>query len=247
MRGSKNEFPPQTGAYAVKVKSGAGWRDFDTARLQISVGQDSHEGDKLDATLDWCKHRFDHVIVCVNDTLQRFNGQFEGMSQDDAFRRAQSLGDRWITNHGPKVMTLPSAELHRWEHWRSRPDFMKAMVQTRSLFATNAEFRDAIAANIKDFWMRRKRRGGLSDDHRFSEFARLSEQYLLEETAVFSLMFKDKQAVDIYPGSVLLPCVIFAGRDVDGAPDGLGKGAFTRIDFARNKKTAPQPVQSVVA
>ena len=52
MSGSKaTQYPPQDGAYAVKVKNGAGWNAFDTARLQISVGQPYHEGDKLAALL----------------------------------------------------------------------------------------------------------------------------------------------------------------------------------------------------
>ena len=48
-------------------------------------------------------------------------------------------------------------------------------------------------------------------------------------------MFEQNPAVDIYPGSVLLPCVIFRNRDLDGAPQGLNRGTFTRIDFARNE------------
>jgi len=62
-------YPPQTGEYKVMVKSGAAWRDYDTARLEISVGQPYHEGAKFEATVDWVKHRFSHSIVSVNDTL----------------------------------------------------------------------------------------------------------------------------------------------------------------------------------
>ena len=46
-------------------------------------------------------------------------------------------------------------------------------------------------------------------------------------------MFRQR-AVDIYPGSVLLPCRVFEGRSIVGAPDGLSDGHFTRIDFKRN-------------
>ncbi|MEO0384192.1 MAG: tRNA-dependent cyclodipeptide synthase [Pseudomonadota bacterium] len=230
----KNEFPAQTGPYAVKVKNGAHWRGFKTARLQISVGQPYHEGDKLGATLDWCKHRFDHVIVCVNDTLQRLNGQFDGLSPDEAFAASKLAGDEWMNRYAGSIGMLPSAEIHSWEDWRARPDYAKAFAQTQSLYANNAEFRGAIDANIKDFWARRKIRDGLTGDFGFTDFAACSRAYLIEETAVFSMMFKDKRAVDVYPGSVLLPSVVFQGRHVPGAPEGLDQGAFTRIDF--NKK-----------
>lgn len=240
MRGSKNEFPAQTGRYAVKVKTGAGWRDFDTVRLQISVGHAYHEGDKLAATLEWCRHRFDHLIVCVNDTLQRFNGQVEGLDPDEAFAKSKSAGDDWLARHRPNIDGLASVEIHRWEDWRERSDYRLALQQTQWLYAHNAEFRDAINSNIKEFWIRRKRRETLTADFRFAKFAACSRAYLLEETAVFSLMFKQTRAVDVYPGSVLLPCVVFQGRSVPGAPKGLDQGAFTRIDFARNRKPEPQ-------
>ena len=109
------------------------------------------------------------------------------------------------------------------------------MHQTMQLTRTNSEFRDALHQNVKDFWTRKLRKDGLTEQYRFPESARLSERYLIEETAIFSQMFKAARAVDVHPGSMLLPCVIFAGRHVPGAPEGLELCAFTRIDFARNK------------
>jgi tRNA-dependent cyclodipeptide synthase len=231
MRGSKNEFPPQVGPYTVKVKNGAGWRDHDTARLQISVGQCSHEGGKLAATLNWVFHRFDHAIICVNDTLQRFNHQLDGLDPEAAFEKAKKDGDDWINHNTPLISALPSIEIHRWEHWKEQPDYPAVFKSVNQLMKSNAEFRDAITKDIHDRWNRKQRNGQLSDAYGFAEFSSQSEQYLLEETAVFSLMFEQTRAVDVYPGSVLLPCSVFQGREVDGAPPGLGKGAFTRIDF----------------
>ena len=236
MSGSRaQQYPPQDGAYAVKVKNGAGWRAFDTARLQISVGQPYHENDKFEATLDWCRHRFEHVIVCINDTLQSYNHQFDRMSPRDAYAKARADGDAWLERNQPMIERLPSHEIHRWDDWKVWPYFARSMHQTMQLAKTNSEFRDALHQNIKDFWARKLRKDGLTEQYRFPEFARLSERYLIEETAIFSQMFKAAHAVDVYPGSVLLPCVLFAGRQVPGAPEGLELGAFTRIDFARNK------------
>ena len=236
MRGSKNEFPPQTGRYAVKVKNGAGWRTHNTARLQISVGQPYHEGDKLAATLNWVRHRFDHVVICVNDSLQRFNHQYEeGLSEDEAFAKAHDAGTAWIARNRELIDALPSVELHRWEDWKARSDFEDTMQTTLAFYDSNREFREAITASIAARWKRWSVSDGLSGQYRFADFAANARTYLLEETAVFSLMFKTDNAVDVYPGSVLLPCVLFQGRKVEGAPEGLDLGTFTRIDFARNK------------
>jgi len=182
MSGSKaKQYPPQTGAYAVKVKTGAGWQEFDTARLQLSAGQPYHEAEKLRATFNWVGQRFEKVIICANDTLQRFNHEMDGLTPSEAFSKAESDGREWIERNISSIRSLP---------------------------------------NYTDF----------------ERFADLSKRYLLEETAVFSIMFKTEAAVDIYPGSTLLPCTIFQGQTVDGAPDGLGMGHFSRIDFKRNQK-----------
>ena len=56
------QYPPQMGAYKVKVLNGAGWRKYNIARFHISVGTERFEGEKLKATMEWLSHRFDRVI-----------------------------------------------------------------------------------------------------------------------------------------------------------------------------------------
>ena len=235
MKAANCSYPPQTGAYAVKVKNGAGWRDFDVARFQISVGQPYHEGEKLRSTLDWADHRFNSLVVCVNDTLQRFNYMFEdGMSEDEAFNHSLKLGYQWIERNRPLLESLENVSCYRWEDWRKHQSYQASYDQVLSLYANNKEFREAIDQNVMDFWNRRQSRGGLSDHYRFDRFHIHSRDYLLEETAAFSLMFEEQEAADIYPGTLLLPCTVFKGRNIEGAPLGLLKGTHnTRIDFKR--------------
>ena len=231
MSGSKaKQYPPQTGFYAVKVKTGAGWSDFDTARLQISVGQQYHEGDKLKATFNWVGQRFDKVIICVNDTLQRFNYEMDGMSPEDAFNRSEAKGREWIERNIETIRGLPNYTIHRWEDWRSKPEYQNNLDKVYDLYENNPSFRAALDQNISDFWSRQDRPA-----EEFERFQEISKHYLLEETAVFSMMFDNEEAADIYPGSILLPCTTFQGKHLDGAPQGLNMGHFTRIDFKRNK------------
>ena len=232
MSGSKaKQYPPQTGAYAVKVKTGAGWQEFDTARLQVSVGQPYHEAEKLRATFNWVGQRFEKVIICANDTLQRFNHEMDGLTPSEAFSKAESDGREWIERNISSIRSLPNYTIFRWEDWRSRSDYQESFDKANALYDSNDEFRTAINKNVLEFWSRQDR-----PQKDFERFADLSKRYLLEETAVFSIMFKTEAAVDIYPGSTLLPCTIFQGQTVDGAPDGLGMGHFSRIDFKRNQK-----------
>jgi tRNA-dependent cyclodipeptide synthase len=229
-------YPPQTGAYKVVVKSGAAWRDFDTARLEISVGQPYHEGAKFEATVDWASHRFSHVIISVNDTLQRFNLIFEqGLSENRAMVSARHAGSEWIRRQRPLLSRLPGCELSRWNEWLSHPGFATALEQTGTFYEHHQGFRDAVCANIGAVWGRKLRSSSAYKEADFPRFFDLSKQYILEETAVFSLMFQERPAVDIYPGTLLFMWNLFAQGSLPGAPEGLEKGRFTRIDFQRNK------------
>lgn len=194
-------YPAQTGTYTVKVKNGAIWRDYKVARLQISVGSDRHEGEKFKATVEWLKHRFDKVIVCVNDTIQRFNYMTHGFSEEEALRCSMAVGREWISRHMDEIRSLPNVEIYRWEEWKG-PAFEKAHQNILELYDGSPEFREAMGESQKNSY---------------------SREYLLEEIAVFSLMYQKEKAVDVYPGT--LPKVMSVFQDQH----------TTRIDFMRKK------------
>jgi hypothetical protein len=198
-----SNYPSQSGNYIVKVKNGAAWRDYRTARLQISVGGERHEGEKFSATVEWVKHRFDKAIVCVND-MQRFNYMANGMSEIEAFDCSLTAGREWLARHSHEIATLPRFELYRWEEWKG-PEFSRTHQDVLKLYNDSEEFRAAIEDGVKN---------------------RLSRDYLLEEVAIFSLMYRKEKAVDIYPGTLPKAMDIFHDQHT------------TRIDFVKRKLAA---------
>lgn len=194
-------YPAQTGPYLVKVKNGAVWRNYRVARLQISVGGDRHEGEKFKATVEWLKHRFDKVIVCVNDTLQRFNYVMEGMSEEEALKYSLAAGREWVSRHMDEIRDLPNVEVYRWEEWKDSA-FEKAYQNVLELYDESPEFRNSMEKSQKNSY---------------------SREYLLEEIAVFSLMYQKEKAVDVYPGTLPKVMSIFQDQHT------------TRIDFMRKK------------
>ncbi len=237
----KQQFPPQKGLYILKVKTEKhtthNWQDFDLARLQISVGQEYHEGEKIKATIDWCAPRFESVQICVNDTLQRFNKMFElGLSEVEAMQVARSEGQAWIDRYIKLFSVIPHLEIKRWDTWKNNELYQSDRSKIDFLYKTNEEFKQSIDNNIMGIWARRQK---MKPDHypasRLNRFFSLSKKYLLEEITVFSVMYETDRGIDIYPGTVIFPATVFQGRDIDGAPDGLGKGYFCRTDFSRNR------------
>ena len=237
---AQKNYPQQLGTYVVKTKSEQSthsWQDFDIVRLQISVGQEYHEDEKMDATADWCAPRFDRVMVCVNDTLQRFNMMFEdGLSEQDAYLKSQQQGREWVDRNIEKFAGVGHLEVKRWESWKKDAHFSDTLKNIKQLYESDSEFKTAIDDNIQSIWDRRgKVSPALYTDSRRDEFNDLSRRYLLEEIAVFSLMYEQQEAIDIYPGTAIFAALVFQDKDTKGAPSGLGKGRFCRIDFSHNK------------
>lgn len=232
----RKQYPPQTGQYIVKVKNGSQWRDFNTCRLQISVGQAYHEGDKFEATINWVKERFSHVIICVNDTLQRYNYIFEhGISEQHAKQISRIDGDEWIKRNLAVIETLPNYKIYRWDHWIKHPRTEHFYGKARYNYETHEAFYNSMQHTISNLWARKiKQNKSFYENKGFGHFQNLSKQYLLEETAAFSCMFENTHALDIYPGTVLLPSILFNPTDKTALPEGLISGYFTRIDFLRN-------------
>lgn len=238
----QRQFPAQTGPYTVKVKSEqctAGWQNFSTARAQISVGQDYHEGEKLAALAGWLSPRFESVDICVNDTLQRFGLMFDHEIDESAARiMAGRDGHAWAARNR-HLFTDAHMRLVHWDTWLTDARFGRTHTQIRALYENNREFHHAIDGNIQSLWERRQRlHPGRYATARFIPFAGLSRQYLLEEISAFALMYADKTAIDVYPGTTIFAALVFQGRDVPGAPEGLGRGHFCRVDFSRNKNMA---------
>ncbi len=247
----QKQYPPQTGLYAVKVKSEQSthsWQDFNMARLQISVGQEYHEDEKLKAAIDWCKPRFNSVQVCVNDSLQRFNKMFElEVNEEDAFLITMREGQEWVDRNIHLFSSIPHLEIKRWENWKNNSLYRDYRRQIGWLYSSNDEFRRAIDDNISAIWERRQAlEPELYTNSRHNEFAQLSWRYLMEEISIFSVMFETDKGIDVYPGTTIFAATVFQGRKAEGAPEGLGKGHFCRIDFSKNKnypylQTVPAP------
>ncbi len=211
-----------------KVKRACNWSEFENARLQISVGQKYHEGEQLEASLKWASSNFDKVQVCVNDTLQRHNLIFEGTPENEAFQISEMHGREWIERNHKLLMSFPNIEIIRWEQWRNSLNYKCDLNTMVHSYNDGKHFKIAVEQEANSFWERAKRNKGYQEQD-FDRFMMHTRDYLLEECAVFSSMFKNMEAADIYPGSTLLPCSLLKG---------MGAYGFTRLDFKHRKPQA---------
>ena len=158
------------------------------------------------------------------------------IKEAEAQRISSRLGSEWIARALPIVSGMNNVKIVRWDEWKAQKDFQKGRLSAEWLYANNSEFKNAIDKNIEDIWARRSKADNmLYSSQNYDQFFELSRAYVLEEITVFALMFDKQEAIDIYPGTTLFAATLFRGSNVEGAPVGLGKGHFCRIDFLKNK------------
>lgn len=226
----KQPYPSQLGPYAIRIKEGDEWRSYDTLRLEISIGQNYHEGQKFLCTTDWAKSRFKNVVVLCNDTLQRYNlALIHGGEPDDYLHKTFREGSEWIRRNWS---ALSGIRIARWEDWRSASDFATASENSWSLYRENLTFQNAVLDSIRAVYERRLLRGAVSENDK-DRFFRLSLDYLMEETAGLALAYRDYHGISAYPGTFLEMWRMFVDQPIHGPLAGLSNAHCIRIDFDR--------------
>jgi len=216
--------------YKARARGKWDWRSFDTVRLEISVGQEYHEGDKLRAAMDWARKSFKKRVLIVGDAPQRYNMMFEQkISERAAYDIAIGAGTAWIERN---KQFLHDMEITRWDQWREHASYSVVQKQVTDLYNTDDDFHRTLQGAISGVWLRRYA-GGTHDK---DEFYALSEQFLLEETSVFAVAYEAIGGISAYPGDFLKTWDLFIDASGDRIPPGLRKAHCARIYFEKKRE-----------
>jgi len=235
---------PLSGVYVVRAPAGGG-RKFSRCRLDISVGQPYHEGEKFKAAVDWVnRYAEDPFVRCdvvVVDTLQRHTMAGLGADPAAASVEARLAGDEWILRHRDDLATLTMPwRIVRWDELLGHPRLPAMRARLGRLTEAEPNFRAAISTAGTAFVARIHARGiPVPDDERL---LRCSCDYLLEEMAVIAVLQEERPAVDCYPGSWRPFEAIRTG--VPGLPEGLRTLEWVQLRLKRRPATrTDQPVR----
>ncbi len=221
--------------YKLRRYSPWNWRDFDTLRLEISVGQEYHEGAKLKAATDWARANFNRVVMIVGDTVQGYNIARAGnIALREAFDIARARGDAWLARN---ARMIEGFDITRWDDWLQHKDYPANRAAVDKLYETNPEFRNHIHDTIEGFQGRHDPFMRAQD-----RFVPLSKEFLLEETAVFATAYGALGGISAYPGTFLETWGMFVGREVEGAPEGLKNSHWMRLQFRRRQSDTNEEV-----
>jgi len=215
-------------SYKVRARGKWDWRLFDTVRMEISVGQPYHEGEKLKAAMNWARSNFPNQYIILGDTTQRYNIMFEeGLSETDARAKALQLGTEWLERNQEYLHYI---KITRWDDWIAHPAYEETYRRIVDYYRKNQEFRSALMGATHEFWERQD-----IPEEKKELFFKNSERYLLEETSVFAVAYNELGGISAYPGGFLELWEMFVESENNEIPEGLKKGYWARLQFNRQK------------
>jgi hypothetical protein len=131
-----------------------------TCLLTISVGQEVHEGEHFEATVELVNRSFGACILLIDDTLQRHTMALA--SDHDAgycYARSLEAGKQWLERniwHYAKLSNLK--QIIHWNHWLKHPHFERKQAKIKALLDSDAGFCEAFLSTIDVFLHRYYRR-----------------------------------------------------------------------------------------
>lgn len=214
--------------YKVRARSKWDWRAFDKVRMEISVGQDYHEGEKLAASMDWARDNFKERFIILGDTTQRYNIMFtHGADEKTAHAISKEKGDAWLERN---AQYLKGVTITRWDDWKELPKYIKVHQQVLDLYKDNLSFQQSVRQGCEEFWIRQS-----YPEAEKEKFLDHSTIYLLEETAVFALAYNNLGGISAYPGNFLDMLQMFVDKSLGDFPKGLSKAHYIRLGFEKRK------------
>jgi len=204
--------------------------------LGISLENPLFEGQPLRSLLWWAAEQFDKCLVILGDHLSRFNERIlTGCGLDEAAKRAEKLGDSFITKNKTLFDELPSGKvrLTRWKEHLHSQQYEESRVVVQRLFASDDGFKASVEKDAFSFVKRLKRR----NQHLAVETEQATAlccEYLLEEIAVFSALSQQGWHVELYPGSELRVLVEVAGGKYKTVPKGLKDRISVELEITDN-------------
>jgi len=222
--GGKNQWKPLTG--------GLGY-------MGISLNSKKHKEDSLAAMVDWVNStsNFTQIRIGLSDTLNRHTyANDQRIDLSAAFSIARGKGDEWVNQNKPILdeLTVPY-EFFRWTHWF---DNHADEIQTNKqkfiqLFHSDSNFKRAIEQDIAGFLNRKQ---GLAANEIGNESFQACFNFLIEELAVYSVIFKDYPATLIYPGPEL-KCLTYLRNEIpQNIPQAVSNTNFIKLGIFPNQK-----------
>ena len=168
--------------------------------LTVSVGQEVHEGEKFESTIELINQHFDSCILLVDDSLQRHTMALDQLENADFFYDASmTAGDAWLERNEKYYRKLTSLKkILRWDVWLKHPRYQETKCTIQNELSTDSEYHEAFSDTVGEFLRRYIPRAN-AQHFNVDRAKQLCEDYLLEECTALCLWHETGSHFEVYP------------------------------------------------
>ena len=167
----------------------------------ISVGQQTHEGERFSATVELINNSFQSCTMLIDDSLQRHTMALRSRENAEFFyERSIKEGDLWLERNEKYLRKLNILDkMIRWDTWLHHPDFIVKKKEIEEALAEDSTYRHAFDSSIDAFVVKYQSR--LADPENFDveRAKKLSFDFVLEECTALCLWPALQCQYEVYP------------------------------------------------
>ena len=173
--------------------------------VSLTHAHDNFEGARLSALIEWLASHSERCRLVIGDDLHRWNVMiWDGLLGVEALRTARNRGEEFLKTVTPLLSRYSDRqfEVVYWRELANRPVFSSLKREISHAISLDVNLADCLRTSAHCFIDRQLRRG----HHLQTSFERAveySQQYIVEEVAVFGLLGAEGWQVDVYPGQEL--------------------------------------------
>lgn len=172
-----------------------------TCLTTISVGQQTHEEDRLSSTFELINNSFYSCILLVDDSLQRHTMALH--KKEDAkffYELSVKEGDLWLERNEKYIKKLTNLKkIIRWDTWLMHPEFKNKLNEIKLTFENDFFYKASFEKSINIFL--NKYRGRLTNPNHFDmvRAKQLSLDFVMEECSALCLWPELQCQYEVYP------------------------------------------------
>lgn len=172
-----------------------------TCLLTISVGQEVHEGEHFQTTVNLVNNTFDTCIMLIDDSLQRHTMALNSTDDAASFYQASiKAGDDWLERNKVHYEQLSILnKIIRWDHWLFHPNYKAQQQKIESLKKSDSSYQNAFNHTVDEFLNRYYRRLKNNSNFNLKRAELLCHNYLTEECTALCLWPELNCQFEVYP------------------------------------------------
>lgn len=208
--------------------------------IGISLDSPNFTGKRLETLIDWINDNtcFTNIKISLSDTLNRHNYMLPyNLSEAAAHAKSVLAGDQWLKDNKRALNALEVPfDIIRWDYWlyKHNAEVEKNKEIFSELYAKNdSEINLAINKDLNGFFTRKHNK---TIDQLPHETVQKSLNYIIEELAVYSIIFNQYPSTKIYPGNDLNCFTAIRESQIPDIPPGIPNSEFVGLKIWSDSK-----------